>query len=60
MSIMAPLLTPFKLRFESDPRVINKTPMKIMANAAKNNHVARENDVVAEDSTAVAVGLSLA
>ena len=42
-SITTPLLTLFGLRLESEPTVISKIPMKIMANAAKNNHVATEN-----------------
>jgi hypothetical protein len=56
MSMMAPALALLGLRFESDPSVINKTPMKMMAKAAKNNHVASENGEVAEDATGLAVG----
>jgi hypothetical protein len=48
MSIMAPPLTPFVLRFESDPNVTNMTPTKIMANAPKNNQVIKENLGVTE------------
>lgn len=59
ISITAPPLTPFIFRFESDPSVINTTPKKMMANAAKNNHVAREKVGVIEDSIRAAVGLSL-
>jgi hypothetical protein len=43
MNIIAPPLTLLGLMLESDPTVMSKIPMKIMANAAKNNHVATEN-----------------
>jgi hypothetical protein len=58
MSMTAPPLTPF--RFESDPSIINAIPMKMMANAAKNSHIARGKGVTTEGSAAAVVDLSLA
>lgn len=43
MSITAPLLTLLGLRLESEPKVINKIPMKIIAKAIKNSHEGAEN-----------------
>jgi hypothetical protein len=44
--MIAPPLTP--PWFDNEPKAINNMPMKIAANAMKNNHVAKENGAGAE------------
>jgi len=46
--IIAPPPVLLGLRFESEPTVINKLPIKITAKAAKNSHVANVNGAVVD------------
>jgi len=58
-TIMTAPPLPFRFRLESDSKVINRTPMKIIANAANNNHMAKEDGPVIGDSASLAVGMIL-
>jgi hypothetical protein len=49
--IIAPPPVLLSLRFESEPTVINKIPIKITAKAANNSHVAQLNGYVVVDPT---------